>query len=98
MSRVPAYAELHCSSNFSFQRGASHADELIEPRELPRPNVGDYVLLHDAGAYGASMSSNYNSLGRVPQVWWDEGRAVLMSRRETLADIVAAECEEALPL
>ena len=30
MSRVPAYAELHCSSNFSFQRGASHADELIE--------------------------------------------------------------------
>ncbi len=26
----PAYAELHCLSNFSFQRGASHADELIE--------------------------------------------------------------------
>ncbi|MEY4950322.1 MAG: diaminopimelate decarboxylase [Pseudomonadota bacterium] len=84
-----------CESGDVFTR---HADELIEPRELPRPNVGDFVLLHDAGAYGASMSSNYNSLGRVPQVWWDEGRAVLMSRRETLADIVAAECEEALPL
>ena len=47
------------------------------------------MLLHDAGAYGASMSSNYNSLGRVPQVWWEDGRAVLMSRRETLDDILA---------
>jgi diaminopimelate decarboxylase len=79
-----------CESGDVFTR---HADELIDPRELPEPRAGDFVLLHDAGAYGASMSSNYNSLGRVPQVWWDEGRAVLMSRRETLDDIVAAECE-----
>ena len=42
------------------------------------------------------MSSNYNSLGRVPQVWWQGGRAVLMSRRETLDDILRTECEEAL--
>ncbi|RYZ12373.1 MAG: DNA polymerase III subunit alpha [Comamonadaceae bacterium] len=27
---VPAYAELHCLTNFSFQRGASHPDELVE--------------------------------------------------------------------
>lgn len=82
-----------CESGDVFTR---HADELIEPRELPEPRIDDFVVLHDAGAYGASMSSNYNSLGRVPQVWWDDGRAVLMSRRETLADLVAAECEEAL--
>ena len=30
MSRLPAYAELHCLSNFSFQRGASSAQELFE--------------------------------------------------------------------
>ena len=30
MNRLPAYAELHCLSNFSFQRGASRADELFE--------------------------------------------------------------------
>jgi len=84
-----------CESGDVFTR---HADELIEPRELPEPKPGDFVLLRDAGAYGASMSSNYNSLGRVPQVWWDEGRAVLMSRRETLDDIVAAECEQPIAL
>ena len=82
-----------CESGDVFTRDAS---ELIEPRELPTPRAGDFVLLHDAGAYGASMSSNYNSLGRVPQVWWENGRAVLMSRRETLADILATECEESL--
>ena len=27
---LPAYAELHCLSNFSFQRGASHPEELVE--------------------------------------------------------------------
>ena len=29
MSSLPAYAELHCISNFSFLRGASHAEELV---------------------------------------------------------------------
>ena len=28
--QAPAYAELHCLSNFSFQRGASHPEELVE--------------------------------------------------------------------
>ena len=29
-SMIPAYAELHCASNFTFLRGASHAEELVE--------------------------------------------------------------------
>lgn len=84
-----------CESGDVFTR---HADDLIEARDLVEPRAGDLVVLHDAGAYGAAMSSNYNSLGRVPQVWWDDGRATLMSRRETLEDIVATECEQPLPL
>jgi len=82
-----------CESGDVFTRDAA---ELIEPRSLPTPSRGDFVLLHDAGAYGASMSSNYNSLGRVPQVWLEEGRAHLLSRRETLDDVVRAECFTAL--
>ena len=61
---------------------------------LPRPDSGDLLVLHDAGAYGAAMSSNYVSLGRAPQVWWEDGRAPLISRRETLDDIVRAESDE----
>jgi len=68
--------------------------ELLDPRPLPRPDVGDLLVLHDAGAYGAAMSSSYVSLGRAPQVWWDDGKATLVARRESLEDVVRAECDE----
>jgi diaminopimelate decarboxylase len=70
--------------------------ELLVPRAFGRPDVGDLLVLHDAGAYGAAMSSNYVSLGRAPQVFWENGRATLISRRETLDDLVRAECSEPL--
>jgi diaminopimelate decarboxylase len=70
--------------------------ELLDPRQLPRPDAGDLLVLHDAGAYGAAMSSNYVSIGRAAQVWWDDGKATLVARRETLDDVVRAECDERL--
>ncbi len=82
-----------CESGDIFTRDAN---ELVDPRLLPRPEIWDLVAIHDAGAYGAAMSSNYNSLGRVPQVWFDDGRSHLVSRRETLDDILRTECFEAL--
>ncbi|HYC21083.1 MAG TPA: diaminopimelate decarboxylase [Candidatus Bathyarchaeia archaeon] len=82
-----------CESGDVFTRDAA---ELIEPRALPTPRAGDFVLLHDAGAYGAAMSSNYNSLGRVPQIWVEDGAAYRMSRRETVEDLVRTECFERL--
>jgi diaminopimelate decarboxylase len=72
--------------------------ELLDPRPLPRPDVGDLLVLHDAGAYGAAMSSNYVSLGRAPQVLWDEGAASLIARRESVDDIVRTEIDEPLRL
>jgi diaminopimelate decarboxylase len=70
--------------------------ELLVPRSLPRPDPGDLLVLHDTGAYGASMSSNYVSFGRPPQVFWDEGKAMLIARRETIEDVTRAECEESV--
>jgi diaminopimelate decarboxylase len=59
-----------CESGDVFTRDAA---ELLEPRQLPLPRIGDLLVLHDAGAYGVQMSSNYNSLGRAPQVWLEDG-------------------------
>jgi diaminopimelate decarboxylase len=70
--------------------------ELLDPRPLPRPDPGDLLVLHDAGAYGAAMSSNYVSIGRAPQVWWEGGAATLIARRESVEDVVKAEVEEPL--
>jgi diaminopimelate decarboxylase len=84
-----------CESGDVFTRDDQ---ELLQPRDLPRPEPGDLVVLHDAGAYGAAMSSNYVSLGRVPQVLWEGGRARLVARRETFEDLTRVECDEPLPL
>jgi diaminopimelate decarboxylase len=70
--------------------------ELLAPRGLPRPEVGDLLILHDAGAYGAAMSSNYVSIGRAPQVFWDRGHATLVSRREVIDDVLGLETNQAL--
>lgn len=78
-----------CESGDVFTRDA---DELLVPRDLNSPEVGDLIALHDGGAYGYTMASNYNSIGRVPQVWMEEdGSLTQVSRRETLDDILKAE-------
>ena len=82
-----------CESGDVFTRGS---DELLEPRLLPTPRRGDLLILHDAGAYGVAMSSNYVSLGRAPQVWLDNGDKFLIARRETVDDVTRTECSERL--
>ena len=82
-----------CESGDVFTRDAG---ELLDPRPLPDCEIGDLVLIRDAGAYGYAMSSNYCSTGRVPQVWVDDGKAFLISRREAVDDIVRTECFEEL--
>jgi diaminopimelate decarboxylase len=80
-----------CESGDVFTRDDQ---ELLVPRMLGRPEPGDLLVLHDAGAYGAAMSSNYVSMGRAPQVAWEDGRATLIARRERIDDIVRMECDE----
>lgn len=63
----------------------------IEPRLLPEAKVGDYLVFHDTGAYGASMSSNYNSRPLLPEVLFEHGRARLIRRRQTLDELLALE-------
>jgi diaminopimelate decarboxylase len=82
-----------CESGDVFTRDDK---ELLDPRPLPRPDLGDLLVLHDAGAYGAAMSSNYVSVGRAPQVFWEDGRATLIARRETIDDVMRTECDEAI--
>jgi diaminopimelate decarboxylase len=82
-----------CESGDVFTRSEQ---ELLEPRMLPRPDPGDLLVVQDTGAYGASMSSNYLSMGRAAEVWWENGRARVIARRETVEDLTARECDEAV--
>jgi diaminopimelate decarboxylase len=64
---------------------------VVAPRELPEARVGDFVVLHDAGAYGASMASNYNTRGVAPEILLDGGSTRLIRRRQTVAELLALE-------
>lgn len=52
---------------------------------------GDYLYLSSAGAYGFTMSSNYNSRPRVAEVMIDNEKIHLVRARETLEDLVRGE-------
>ena len=52
---------------------------------------GDLLAVFSAGAYGSAMSSNYNSRPRGAEVLVDGSDEKLIRRRETYADLVAAE-------
>ena len=64
---------------------------IVVLRELPDAQVGDYAVLHDAGAYGASMASNYNTRGLAPEVLLESGRTRLIRRRQTIDELLALE-------
>ncbi|WP_072569906.1 diaminopimelate decarboxylase [Enterobacter sp. SA187] len=63
----------------------------VETRALPAVVPGDYLVLHDTGAYGASMSSNYNSRPLLPEVLFEGGEPRLIRRRQTIDELLALE-------
>ena len=52
---------------------------------------GDLLAVASAGAYGFTMSSNYNSRGRAAEVMVDGGQSHLIRARETIADLMRGE-------
>jgi diaminopimelate decarboxylase len=67
---------------------------VVVPRDLAEARVGDLLLIHDTGAYGASMSSNYNSRPLIAEVLVegdDPASARLIRRRQTVEELLALE-------
>ncbi|NDY90803.1 diaminopimelate decarboxylase [Ideonella livida] len=77
-----------CESGDVFTQGDGG---VVLTRELPQARVGDLMVLHDAGAYGASMSSNYNSRPLAAEVLIEHGQARLIRRRQTIEELLALE-------
>ena len=62
-------------------------DYLAHDRVLPDPQPGDIVAVYDAGAYGFSMSSRYNSRPLCAEVLVNDGKADLIREAETVEDL-----------
>jgi diaminopimelate decarboxylase len=79
-----------CESGDVFTQNSSGE---VTPRLLPMAAVGDFLIIHDAGAYGASMSSNYNGRLKAAEFIVDnqENLPRLIRRRESAEDLVATQ-------
>jgi diaminopimelate decarboxylase len=67
------------------------ADFLAKDRRLPKVREGDYLAVMGAGAYGFSMSSNYNSRRRAAEAMVVKDRFFLIRKRESSEDLVRNE-------
>ncbi|HEY2774760.1 MAG TPA: diaminopimelate decarboxylase [Candidatus Binatia bacterium] len=77
-----------CESGDIFTQGA---DGVVGHARLPQPSVGDIIVIGVAGAYGFSMSSNYNSKPLAAEVLVSEGRPHLVRARQGLDDLIRGE-------
>ena len=66
-------------------------DFLAKGRVLPALRQGDLLAVMGAGAYGYTMSSNYNSRPRASEVMVDKGKFFVAKKRETYKDLVRGE-------
>jgi len=62
------------------------ADFLGKDRELPTPDEGAGLVVHDAGAYCMSMASTYNLKLRPPEYWVEEDGSIVKIRHEEKLD------------
>jgi diaminopimelate decarboxylase len=66
-------------------------DFFARDREMAKLAQGDLVALLDAGAYGMSLSSNYNTRPRPAEVLVEGRKARVIRRRETVKELLAVE-------
>ena len=67
-----------------------NCDKFAVQRELPKIDIGDLIIIHDAGAHGRSMGFNYNGKLRAGELLKRcDGSVVQIRRRETIEDYFA---------
>ncbi len=66
-------------------------DALAKDRQLPEVEEGDLLAVLNTGAYGFSMSSQYNSRPRAAEVMIRQGKDVLVRKREEISDLMASQ-------
>jgi diaminopimelate decarboxylase len=70
-----------CESGDFFARG----------REMPEVGEGELLAILDAGAYGMSLASNYNTRPRAAEVLVDGKSGKVVRKRETVGDLMRGE-------
>jgi diaminopimelate decarboxylase len=96
--RPMMYDAYHYISNLSNPNGEEkkhmitgyicETDTFASDRMLPEIKEGHILCIHNAGAYGYEMASNYNSRYRPAEVLVKDGEAILIRKRESFEDLL----------
>jgi diaminopimelate decarboxylase len=97
------YGSQHAIENISNPKGKERfytvvgyiceTDTFANNRKIAEIHEGDVLCFKNAGAYCFSMASNYNSRFKPAEVLWKNGKGYLISKRETLDDILRNQIE-----
>lgn len=99
-SLYQAYHEIQPVSNVTGRKSipldivgpiCESGDFFAADRLLPTPKEGEYLAIMSAGAYGFTMSSNYNSRVRAAEVLVSDKSTQVIRRRETWEDLIKQE-------
>ena len=92
------YGSQHTIENISNPKGKERfytivgyiceTDTFANNRRIAEIKEGDVLCFKNAGAYCYSMASNYNSRYKPAEVLWKDGKAHLISKRETFEDLI----------
>ncbi|MBM4290000.1 MAG: diaminopimelate decarboxylase, partial [Deltaproteobacteria bacterium] len=66
-------------------------DFLAKDRMMPAFEPGELVAVMSAGAYGFTMSSNYNSRPRIPEILVHKNEFYVIRERESYGDLIRGE-------
>lgn len=77
-----------CESGDVFTQNATGE---VVTQLLPSAQIGDLIVFHHTGAYGASMSSNYNTRPLLPEVLIDKNNMTLIRRRQKIEELIGLE-------
>lgn len=97
------YEAYHKISNISNPDGAERiytivgnlceTDTFAWDRKINEVHEGDYLVFHNAGAYGAEMSSSFNSRPRPAEVLVHNNQTLLIRKAETFEDLLARQID-----
>jgi diaminopimelate decarboxylase len=81
-------AKEEASKRYNIVGYMCETDDIAKDRTLPETEEGDIMAIRNAGAYGFTMASNYNSRFRPAEVLYYQGKSHLVRKRETMEDIL----------
>ncbi len=89
---LPVYTNANRAENFQIVGPVCETGDFLGHDRMLSLADGDLLAIMSAGAYGMSMSSNYNTRPRAAEVMVDNDTTHIIRQRETFDQLIAAEC------